>query len=106
MPMPAKRIQLLLPVLSSTPKMTSATSSSTLIAQSHFHWSASRSASMTVRTTKAMMPSSIENSCTTTSLVGLISAPEATMPEAARYTITVPNRALKMQMPSSTMSAR
>ena len=83
MPMPAKRIQLLLPVLSSTPKMTSATSSSTLMALRIFHWSPSRSASSTVSTTKAAIPRNMEKTCTITSLVGFMSAPEAAMPVAA-----------------------
>ena len=87
MPIPAKRIQLLLPVPLSEPKRTSATSNTRLMAQSSFHCSARRSASINVSSTNAMSPRISEKTWTITHLTELSTQPEASMAMVAIRTM-------------------
>ena len=104
--MPAKRIQLRLPLSPSEPKMTSATISATLITHSQRHWAPRMSASMTVKITKAPTPTTIEKIWTMTFLVGLMITPPACIPSVAIYTAYTLKQAQEKQSAKRSMSAR
>ena len=107
MPMPAKRIHALLPVPSSWPKMTSATSRSTLMTHSSFHWEPRMSASIKVSTMKAPMPRNMEKVCTAIYFEGAdMFQPPLTMPTTALLIITMPKIEQIVQITRRKTSAR
>ena len=107
MPMPAKRIQLLLPVPSSSPRSTRAMSSTRSTTISSFHCWAIRSTSITVKSTKAMMPIIMEPICTARYLEGSdMFQPPSYMPVTAFSIMVIPKMELIMHMHSRKISAR
>ena len=99
MPMPKKRSQPVLPVLSLTPNGISSSRNTTLNTHSSSHLSARMSMSRTVMTTNAKIPRNSDAVCTITYFGEPYDA-------VALEITTMPNTAQRMAITSKNMSAR